>query len=95
MIHTSTLPDVVIPGDVSITDFTLRKVDELADQPAIIDGPSVVSDAYREMVRLLPFLRQRATLTERELTGEAAPVRDPERFLEFMPWLIERQDPLV
>ncbi|MEM7286043.1 MAG: YafY family protein [Actinomycetota bacterium] len=30
-----------------------------------------------------------------ELTGEAGPVRDPERFLEFMPWLIERQDPLV
>jgi predicted DNA-binding transcriptional regulator YafY len=28
------------------------------------------------------------------LTGETAPVRDPERFLEFMPWLIERPDPL-
>jgi len=29
------------------------------------------------------------------LTGEVAPVRDPERFLEFMPWLIERPDPLL
>ena len=29
-----------------------------------------------------------------ELTGAPAPVRDPERFLEFMPWLIERPDPL-
>ena len=40
MIHTSTLPDVDIPQDVSITDFTLRKAAQLADQPAIIDGPS-------------------------------------------------------
>ena len=30
-----------------------------------------------------------------ELTGEPAPVRDPERFLEFMPWLVEQRDPLV
>jgi len=29
-----------------------------------------------------------------ELTGETAAVRDPERFLEFMPWLVERPDPL-
>ncbi|MEM7140359.1 MAG: YafY family protein [Actinomycetota bacterium] len=29
------------------------------------------------------------------LTGESAPVRDPERFLEFMPWLVERPDPLT
>jgi predicted DNA-binding transcriptional regulator YafY len=28
-----------------------------------------------------------------QLTGETAPVRDPERFLEFMPW-VERPDPL-
>lgn len=28
-----------------------------------------------------------------ELTGAPAPVRDPDRFLEFMPWLIERRDP--
>ena len=30
-----------------------------------------------------------------ELTGEPAPVRDPERYLEFMPWLVERTDPLA
>lgn len=30
-----------------------------------------------------------------ELTGETAPVRDPERFLEFMPWLVRRPDPLL
>lgn len=29
-----------------------------------------------------------------ELTGDVAPVRDPDRFLEFMPWLIERPGPL-
>lgn len=29
-----------------------------------------------------------------ELTGDRAPVRDPERFLEFMPWLVERPAPL-
>ena len=29
-----------------------------------------------------------------DLTGEHAPVRDPDRFLEFMPWLVERAGPL-
>ncbi len=29
-----------------------------------------------------------------ELTDETAPVRDPDRFLEFMPWLVERPSPL-
>ncbi len=29
-----------------------------------------------------------------ELTGAGAPVRDPDSFLEFMPWLIEQPDPL-
>lgn len=29
------------------------------------------------------------------LTGDTAPVRDPERFLEFMPWLVAHQDPIV
>ena len=28
------------------------------------------------------------------LTGEEAPVRDPERFLEFMPWFLDRPSPL-
>jgi 4-coumarate--CoA ligase len=40
MIYTSNLPDVEIPKGVSITDYTLRHVDDLADKPAIIDGPS-------------------------------------------------------
>ena len=29
-----------------------------------------------------------------DTTGEAAPVRDPEKFLEFMPWLLDRPNPL-
>lgn len=40
MIHNSNLPDVEIPSEIGITDYTLRMVDELADKPAIIDGPS-------------------------------------------------------
>jgi acyl-CoA synthetase (AMP-forming)/AMP-acid ligase II len=40
MIYTSHLPDVEIPVDVSITDYTLRHADALADKPAIIDGPT-------------------------------------------------------
>lgn len=49
MIHTSTLPDVEIPQDISITDYTLRKVDELADQPAIIDGPTGRTTTFAEL----------------------------------------------
>jgi predicted DNA-binding transcriptional regulator YafY len=29
-----------------------------------------------------------------DTTGEPAPVRDPDHFLEFMPWLLERPSPL-
>jgi predicted DNA-binding transcriptional regulator YafY len=29
-----------------------------------------------------------------DTTGEMAPVRDPEKFLEFMPWLLDRPNPL-
>ena len=29
-----------------------------------------------------------------DTTGEAAPIRDPEKFLEFMPWLLDRPNPL-
>ena len=42
--------------DVSITDFTLRKAAQLADQPAIIDGPSGRTVTFRELqdgIRLL------------------------------------------
>ena len=37
IIHKSPLPDVEI-SDVSITDYVLRKADELPDKPAFIDG---------------------------------------------------------
>lgn len=56
MIYTSTLPDVDIPDGVSITDFTLRRVDDLADKPAIIDGPTgrtVTFSELRERIQLL------------------------------------------
>ncbi|MEM7095967.1 MAG: 4-coumarate--CoA ligase family protein [Actinomycetota bacterium] len=49
MIHTSTLPDVEIPQDISITDYALRRVDELADQPAIIDGPTGRTTTFAEL----------------------------------------------
>ncbi len=49
MIHTSMLPDVVIPDGVSITDFALRRADAMADQPAIIDGPSGRTVTFAEL----------------------------------------------
>jgi len=49
MIYKSTLPDVEIPVDVSITDFTLRHVDALADKPAIIDGPTGRTMTFAEL----------------------------------------------
>lgn len=49
MIHSSTLPDVEIPQDVSITDYALRLVDELGDEPAIIDGPTGRTTTYSEL----------------------------------------------
>ena len=36
IIHSSPLPDVTIP-DITITEYVLRKADQLADQPAIVD----------------------------------------------------------
>ncbi|MGI9604596.1 MAG: AMP-binding protein [Acidimicrobiales bacterium] len=47
--YTSNLPDVEIPSGVSITDYTLRMVDELADKPAIIDGPTGRSQTFAEL----------------------------------------------
>ena len=46
---TSDLPDVELPSGVSITDFTLRMADELADKPAIIDGPSGRTQTFGEL----------------------------------------------
>jgi len=49
MIYTSNLPDVEIPQGVSITDYTLRHADALADQPAIIDGPTGREVSYAQL----------------------------------------------
>ena len=49
MVFTSTLPDVEIPSGISITDYTLRMVDELADKAAIIDGPSGRTQTFAEL----------------------------------------------
>jgi len=49
MVFTSALPDVEMPSGVSITDFTLRMADELADKPAIIDGPSGRTQTFGEL----------------------------------------------
>ena len=49
MVFTSTLPDVEIPSGISITDYTLRMADELADKPAIIDGPSGRTQTFAEL----------------------------------------------
>lgn len=49
MIYTSNLPDVEIPQGVSITDYTLRHADKLADKPAIIDGPSGREITFAEL----------------------------------------------
>ncbi len=49
MVFTSTLPDVEIPTGISITDYALRMADELADKPAIIDGPSGRTQTFAEL----------------------------------------------
>ena len=49
MVYTSSLPDVEIPSGISITDYTLRMADELADKPAIIDGPSGRTQTFGEL----------------------------------------------
>ena len=47
--YTSNLPDVEIPSGISITDYTLRMCDELADKPAIIDGPTGRTQTFAEL----------------------------------------------
>ena len=49
MVYTSPLPDVEIPSGISITDYTLRMADELADKPAIIDGPTGRTQTFGEL----------------------------------------------
>ena len=55
MIYTSPLPDVVLPT-TTITDYVLQRVDEIADRPALIDGPSGRTITYgqlREQIKAL------------------------------------------
>src|SRR5262245_38010866 len=49
MIHRSPLPDVEIP-DQHLTDYVLARADELADKPALIDGPSGRTVTYGALV---------------------------------------------
>ena len=49
MIYESTLPDVEIPKGISITDYSLRLAEELADKPAIIDGPSGRTETFGQL----------------------------------------------
>jgi 4-coumarate--CoA ligase len=48
VIHQSPLPDVEIP-DVLMTELVLERVDELADKPALIDGPTGRTLTYRQL----------------------------------------------
>jgi len=49
-IYRSALPDVEIPKDISITDYTFRMAEELADKPAIIDGPTGRTQTFGELL---------------------------------------------
>ncbi len=47
--YSSNLPDVELPSGISITDYTLRMADELADKPALIDGPTGRTQSFAEV----------------------------------------------
>ena len=51
LIHTSPLPTVDIPT-IPITPFVLRMADELADHPAMIDGPTGRTYTYAQLADL-------------------------------------------
>jgi acyl-CoA synthetase (AMP-forming)/AMP-acid ligase II len=48
VVHTSPLPDVEIP-DVALTDYVLRRVDEVASRPAMVDGATGRSYSFAEL----------------------------------------------
>jgi 4-coumarate--CoA ligase len=48
IIHTSPLPDVEIP-DLPVTQYVLRRADEVPDRAAIIDGPSGRTYTYAQL----------------------------------------------
>ena len=47
-VFTSPLPDVLIP-EVPLTEFVMRRASDLADRPALIDGPSGRSYTFAEL----------------------------------------------
>ena len=53
VIHKSPLPDVEI-ADVSITDYVLRKADEVSDKPAFIDGATGRIVTFADDIHLFP-----------------------------------------
>jgi acyl-CoA synthetase (AMP-forming)/AMP-acid ligase II len=55
MIFSSPHASITIP-DVTITDYVLRRADELGDKPALIDGPSGRSYTYRQLPELIKKL---------------------------------------
>ncbi len=72
---TSNLPDVEIPA-TPLTRFVLRYADELADQPALIDGTSGLTITYGElsaMVQRLAGGLQAAGITRGDVVAIMAP----------------------
>ncbi len=55
VVHTSRFPDVEIP-DVAITEFVLRKADELADRPAIDEAGSGRGYTFGELKQMVHAL---------------------------------------
>jgi acyl-CoA synthetase (AMP-forming)/AMP-acid ligase II len=55
MIFKSPHASVTIP-EVSVTDYVLRRADELGDKPALIDGPSGRTYTYRQLPHYINLL---------------------------------------
>ena len=53
IIHRSPMPDVEVP-DVTITAHVLRKTAEMADRPALIDGPSGRTYTFSQLSDMIP-----------------------------------------
>ncbi len=49
MLFKSPYPDVAIPDDMMLTRFVLHRAQELADKPALIDGPTGRTLTYRQL----------------------------------------------
>ena len=68
MIHTSPLPDVEIP-DVPLSEIVLGRANDLADKPAIIDGPTGRVLTYGELDEAVRRLA--GALAAHERVGDA------------------------